>query len=424
MRHRHLLSMLAALLLVLAVIGFSLTSESEPVALGPTAASHPTLLAATAGAAASAPAVARSAGTELAHRPVSTPPKPKATQPDRSVEFGAEALRQMDRQWCSHGAQAYRQYGDSVLAQHGSEPLHFEYVKSQLEQWPAHRAMAQLRQDISEQWITALNQRGDVRSRATALFLASGMSGNADAATATAALSVLARGSADPYVAALAGQRSAACRTVAGCQPLSPTERLSKDPSNLLAFLESYRDAPELLRRLTEAVPKPVQARNYDTQLLQMLLDLPMAPAEGLYRQVEQDMLTSLYYSWSWAGYDAIRACRKLPPDAEAELGTCKWMAETLWNAGESMFGRSLALSMAKASRLTDRPAWRARQADMDAMKQHGESLQAGSQVGSAGADACEMLRVRARYIRILADQGDWYAIGAMRRQDTATPTR
>lgn len=338
-------------------------------------------------------------------------------------EFDAQALRQLDRQWCSHGAQAALQFAQSLAEQFGDTPEGRAQAKAQLKQLPSERATEQLQQQLPQQWIASLLQRGDARSRATALFLAA--SGAANAAAAVTELSALAHGSADPYVAALAQQRAQDCRALAGCQPLSPAERLAKDPNNLVAFFDAYGDAPDVLRRLSTAQPQPHELQSYRTELLQTLLSLPLSSDEGLYREVEQSMLIGLYAAWRIPNY-SISACRKLSVEASAERAACQMLAETLWTGGDSLLERALAVGLAKAMRLqTQQSEWLKRQEQLDTVKQH-QSQVVFERLLSNESDLgyCDFQRRMSSHLRALSRQGEWqmYATQAAAEAPPARP--
>lgn len=341
-----------------------------------------------------------------------SPPAQFASAPSAALaalpEFDAQALRQLDRQWCSHGAQALLQFSASVAAQFGDTPEADEQAKAQLRQWPSQRAMEQLQQQRPQQWIASLLQRGDVRSRATALFLASSEAGNA--AAAVTELSALAHDSADPYVAALAQQRAPACRALAGCQPLSSAERLAKEPNNLVAFFDAYGDAPDVLRRLDATLPRANKVRLYNTELLQTLLSLPLSTEYGLYREVEQVMLMGLYAAWQTPNFSgALSTCRKLPANATTDLATCQTLAETLWTSGESVLERGLAVWLAKTLRLQEQQAdWLRRQQQLERVRQESLAFFDSVLISESALANCEFQRRLSGHLHALSRQGEW----------------
>ena len=395
-RKRLVLGLGAALLLALAA-GWRASDDSRKQDQA-----HPA--AASAASDAAAPASGPASKAPIA----STVPKLPATPQKKAVEFDVEALRQLDRQWCSHGAQAYLQFTSALQEQLSDTPESQAQAEAQLKQWPAHRAIQQLQEQLPERWIASLLQRGDVRSRATALFLTSGESGRT--AAALTELSILAHGSADPYVAALASQVAPACKALPGCQPLAGAERLAKDPGNLVAFFDAYGDAPDVLQRLGATLPRLTEVRSYNTELLQTLLSLPLSTEDGLYREVEQVMLMGIYSAWRIPNYSrAMSVCRQPAAAASTERGTCQWLAETLWSGDESILERALAVGLAKAMRLQEqRPDWLARQQQLETVRQRSQALFDSSLISEAALANCEFQRRLSGHLRALGSLGEW----------------
>lgn len=367
-------------------------------------AAAPTASSASAAGASAAPASSPASLALLA----SALQKLPVTPTKKTVEFDVEAMRQLDRQWCTHGAQAFLHFAKSLPEQSGKTPESGPQAEAQLKQWPTYRAIQQLQQQLPEQWIASLLQRGDARSRATALFLSRSESGRA--AAALTELSSLARDSADPYVAALANQVAPACKALPDCQPFAGAERLAKDPNNLIAFLEAYGDAPDVLRRLGATQPRPNEVRNYNTELLQTLLSLPLAADEGLYREVEQVMLMGIYAAWRTPNYSgAMSACRKLAADAAMERATCQMLAETLWAGGESFLDRALAVGLAKTMRLQEQQAdWLTRQQQLETVRHRSQVLFDSPLISESALSNCEFQRGMADHLRALSSLGEW----------------
>lgn len=275
-----------------------------------------------------------------------------------------------------------------------------------MQQWPAHRAKEQLQQEIRQQWIDALRQRGDLRSRATALFLAADSDANASAR----ALTALARSHADPYVAALAGQQVQACKRLASCTTLAPEERLTKDPGNLSALLEAYDRSPELLPRLAALLPQRPDYRSYSAELLQILLSLPAAPQEGLRREVELALLMRLQGRWLSPAFSAaMHACKMpAPADHPAQGNTCSMLAQTLWDQGESLLDRDMSLAVAKAAGLDERAPWPSRRAELDALRrQHLAQLEQLAPSDPSTGNACLWQERFRTYLEVLAQYGE-----------------
>lgn len=400
-RKRLLLGLAATLMLAL-VAGWLVPDEprKEDKAAPPAAPSAP------AASAAAAPASGPASSAPLA----SAAPQPPVRPQKQAAEFDVEALRQLDRQWCSHGAQAYLQFISAQQEPDGDTPESQAQAEAQLKQWPAHRAIQQLQQQLPERWIASLLQRGDLRSRATALFLA--RSESSSTAAALTELSTLARGSADPYVAALASQIAPACKALPGCQPLAGAERLAKDPGNLVAFLDAHGDAPDVLQRLGATQPRLTEVRNYNMELLQTLLSLPLSTEDGLYREVEQVMLMGIYAAWRMPSYSGVMAaCRKQAADAATERASCQMLAETLWAGGESMLERALAVGLAKAMRLQEQqPDWLTRQQQLEAVRQRSQALFDSSLISESALANCDFQRRLSGHLRALGSKGEWRA--------------
>jgi hypothetical protein len=400
-RKRVLLGLGATLALTLALVAGWLVSD-EPIkenrAAAPAGPAAPEALAA------AAPASGPASSAPLA----SAAPQPPDTPQKQAAEFDVEALRQLDRQWCSHGAQAFLQFTSTLPEPDGDTPESKTQAEAQLKQWPAHRAIQQLQQQLPERWIASLLQRGDDRSRATALFLTRGESGRT--AAALNELIALARGSADPYVAALASQVAPACKALPGCQPLAGAERLAKDPNNLVAFLDAYGDAPDVLQRLGATQARLTEVRNYNMELLQTLLSLPLSTEDGLYREVEQVMLMGIYAAWRIPNFSgAMSACRKLAADAATERASCQRLAEALWAGGESMLERALAVGLAKTMRLQEQQAdWLKRQQQLETVRHQSQTLFQGPWLSDSGLGNCEFQRRLSGHLRALGSQGEW----------------
>lgn len=329
----------------------------------------------------------------------------------------AAAISQLDAQWCSHGALAYQQYEASARQQHAN-PGTFDgqqALTAQMQHWPPHQALEYVRAETDRRWIAELQRRGDDRSRAAALYLASANGPNAPAALI--ALSALAHTSPDPFVAALADQRSDACRRQAACRPLSPEQRLAKDPSNLVAFISAYGNSPDVIKRLAAAPTPPNQARNYNTDLLAMVQALPSASKEGVYRQVELEQQAFLFFSWSPPGYSkTIQTCKALSAQAHGERAACESMANTLWRSGESLMERMLSVLIADGLALSEQEAWVGRRAELEGMKHASIELSRWFYPDPIGGDGCAFQRHLRPYLQALSTQGEWAALEAMRR--------
>lgn len=361
--------------------------------------------------------VSASGVPELAPRAETPSPSPiPSAASDTSAATAAPAgaldaagLHALEQQWCSHGAGAYEQFTEAVIAQLPGE-ITPEALEKSMQQWPAHRAKAQLRQEIRQAWIAALRRRGDLRAQATALFLEA----DSDPGRSVQALTALARRHADPYVAALAAQRARACAQQDGCQVLSPEERLAKDPDNLLVLLEAYDGSSEWLPRLATQLNQRPRLQHHSAELLQTVLALPAATQPGLRREVELDLLVELQGLWFPPYFLApLRACKTSSSTSMPGLSSvCEQLAQTLWTHSRSLLDQDLSLSVAKVSGLDGRAPWPARRAELEVLRSaQMTQLQALAAPHASTGNACHWQSPLRTYYETLARHGELRAI-------------
>lgn len=270
------------------------------------------------------------------------PPGPRPAPTAGYPPLTDAQLRELDAQWCSHGAQAYAQFQDSVLQSLEQEQgtLDAQQLDRRLAEWPAHRAKAQIQARVVQDWIAALQQRGDEVSLAIARFLDTHNDG------ALLALHRQAQTSRDPRVLALAASRSADCAALPGCPRGAATRWTEVEPSNLAAWLT--RSEQESHPLSTAELAGTREFNSHQAELMLRLTSLPGAQRPGLFSEVEQQQLIARLNQPGLPPFHALMERCNNPVDAEQRAG-CAQAAESLWQqSSPNLMTRTIAVALSR----------------------------------------------------------------------------
>lgn len=246
-----------------------------------------------------APAAASSAGQDSRSAPVSSPetlaPAPAsnagpASAPKRlPYELDPEQLAGIEKQWCSHFAQAHDQAVASIRPETPPDPKQLDVQRLTAEADAVNalltsRAQYQVRARVLERWTERLLAQDDAPSRATAAYLTStGVFGDyRERRLRLAVFSAEALASRDPYVVELWGLSPFLCHESDGCRRLPALRWAEVEPGNLLAWLPPLGQEAQITERQWTGIEQARYARSYRPALQARLLALLPGTAEGL----------------------------------------------------------------------------------------------------------------------------------------------
>ncbi len=359
---------------------------------------------AAADAADAAPAAARSASSADAH----------------SAELQAQ---RMDAYWCAQGAEDFQrdQAGKSAATAAAEEA---DTSSAEM----AQALQRQMQLTLSD-WITRLQQAGDLHSRATALWLAR-LSTDPAAAASAATLHQLASSSREPYVIALALQRNSDCSVQAGCQALRPALWQEVEPANLQAWLSDPPQAksqnaptPEAQEARWAGMAASQYSRSYASELTRRLLSLPVTVAPGLRQLSENAVLMRLSALWTLPAYSGLIAGCDASSHQALRLQQCERIAETLWSGGsDSLLERALTIALAKRMQRAGQAPWADRQRQTEAAKQWSaaDAQRMSSPANAAMVFGCAPDAPLRQRLKAEADLGEW---GWIQQQMLQTPS-
>lgn len=289
----------------------------------------------------------------------------------RPWDLPPEKVAEIEKQWCTHGQVAHQQ---AMAAVDRATPLDFSAsqvdisarVQAKLQDVGV-QAREAVKQRLMQRWVTQLQARGDLRSRAAAAFLGARIDYGRDSSFHMPVLRALAEGSRDPLVWHLWRQARGSCFDGAPCGPRTLRPWHEIEPENLLAWLPLLRDASEIPESHWAGIRAARYARSYQEDFLGLLLTLVEGETPSLALQEGLALIEHLSQTWPTIGASSplVDACTSSgPAQSEQRQADCRRAAELLWTAPHpELHDRLASLRMAAANGAGEQAAWKAREA-------------------------------------------------------------
>lgn len=375
---------------------------------------------------ASAPDTAVATATVAASTPASAASKPASKRP---WGLSPEELDQYAKQWCSHGHTAHQQTQEAVDRAYpmpeGEGPAdkaaREARANAKIED-PAYQARFGMRERLKQAWVTQLETRGDLRSRAAAAFIGTDLTFGDARLTLIQSLRAAAEGSTDPLIWHLWRMARRHCFDNDDCGPATLKRWSDIEPSNLLAWLPSFREPSEIPDDRWAGIRQATLARSYQEDFMQLLLPLLERESPGLALQEGLALLENLIRFWPTTGsLNALSgSCNAAATSAAPQRKVdCLHVAELLWNMPKpDLQARMTALRMAALLKADGDAPWADRFSYAKSLdgKDLGDRFSAVHFRSGWDRKGCEAQPGQRDLLRTIAKSGEWEALVRMQQ--------
>lgn len=276
-------------------------------------------------------------------------------------------LATIEKQWCTHYAQADAQYLQALEQSYPFDPQ--DRNAKAVSQWakatmalPTQQARRAVRERIAARWTAQLDRAGDPRSLTVAAVLAQGSFHETwDVREARlAAAQRQAMTTTDPVVASIWAGRLMSCSANVDCWAAARRRWQDTEPANVAAWLVRSPSRDAIAEQNWQALARTQYARAHSAAVMGQLLTLLPLTEPGLEREEALGLIESVrqHQSDMVSRFDLIQSCQAAKDSALAR-GACLHAMNLLWDDPQSsMLDRLQFLGLAEALGAQDEPVW------------------------------------------------------------------